>query len=133
MGEEQDIRDQLNRLWEDRLHEDNVFNERQNFFLVSQSMLLVAYATLLSASQPNIPVARITASLGVLLTLVWIYVNARLYYIVRHIQDRAISMIPEYKETIRTRTKWPISSTRLMAYFVPLIIGAVWAILIFVT
>lgn len=33
------------RLWAFTLHEDGVFNDRQNLFLVAESMLAVAYAT----------------------------------------------------------------------------------------
>ena len=32
--------DQINRLWEHGLHEDEVFNNRLNFFLVFESVLL---------------------------------------------------------------------------------------------
>ena len=34
------------RLWEHGLHEDSAFNERQNYFLVAESMLLVAYSVM---------------------------------------------------------------------------------------
>ena len=131
MEEKQDIRDQANRLWEHGLHEDSVFNERQNYFLVAESMLFVAYATLLSTPQPKIFIARVIASFGVLLTLVWIYVNVRQWYVVRHLRARCIAVLHDYKETYQTRAKWPISSIWLLAYFVPAIIGIVWAIFVF--
>lgn len=40
-------------------------------------------------------------------------------------------MLPEYKATYETRSKWRISSTWLMAYAVPSLIAVMWAIFIF--
>ena len=109
MEEKQDVRDQANRLWEHGLHEDSVFNERQNYFLVAESMLLVAYATLLSAQQPKIFIAKVIASFGVLLTLAWIYVNARQWYVLRHLRERCITVLPDYEKTYQTRAKCGLS------------------------
>lgn len=131
MKEDQSVQGSVERLWEHGLHEDSVFNERQNYFLVAESMLLVAYATLVSTAEPRMLVARVIASFGVLLTAVWIYVNVRQLYVVRHLRARCIEVIPDYRETYQTRRKWPISSIWLLSYFVPTIIGIMWAIFIF--
>ena len=140
--DKQDKRDQANRIFEHGLHEDDAFTERGNYFLIAESMLVVAYAGLLSSGQSSasaviqqttiLLVARILASFGFLLTVVWIYVNQRQWQVVRHLQERTRDLVPEYKVTYETRPKRRISSTWLMAYFVPALIGVMWAIFIFV-
>jgi hypothetical protein len=129
--DKQDLRDQANRLWQHGLHEDSVLNERQNYFLIAESMLLVGYTTVLSTPQPKVFIARVIASFGMLLTLVWIYVNIRQWYIVKHVRARAVEVLPDYRETYQTRAKWHISSIWLLVYLVPAIIGVVWVIFIF--
>jgi hypothetical protein len=95
--DKQDLRDQANRLWQHGLHEDSVLNERQNYFLIAESMLLVGYTTVLSTPQPKVFIARVIASFGMLLTLVWIYVNIRQWYIVKHVRARAVEVLPDYR------------------------------------
>ena len=139
--EKQDIRDQANRLFQHGLHEDNAFTERSNYFLVAESLLVVAYTGLLSGASAGssltkvgsiIWIARTLATFGFLLTLLWIYVNRRQWYVVRHLQERAREILPEYKVTYETRGKWRISSTWLMAYAVPSLIAVMWAVFIFI-
>lgn len=140
--DKQDIRDQANRLFEHGLHEHSIFVEMGNYFLIAESMFVVAYAGLLSSGlsstlsvlqQTNILlVARILAFFGFLLTLVWIYVNQRQWQIFRHIQERAREIVPEYKVTYETRPKRRISATVLIAYFVPAPIGIMWVIFFFI-
>ena len=137
--EKQDIRDQINRLFQHGLHEDNVFTERSNYFLMAESLLVVAYTGLLSGmsagSSPAkagsiIGIARTLAAFGFLLTILWIYVNQRQRYVLKHIKERAREILPEYKVTYETRNNWRISSTWLMAYAVPLLIAVMWAVFI---
>ena len=146
MGDEQvqqDIRDQANRLFQHGLHEHNIFIGMGNYFLIAESMLVVAYAALLSSGQSGaslavqqtniLLVARILALFGFLLTAVWIYVNRRQWQILRHLQERARELVPEYKVTYETRPKQRISATALIAYFVPTPIAAMWVIFILIT
>ena len=140
--DKQDIRDQANRLFQHGLHEDNAFTERGNYFLIAESMLVVAYAGLLSSGQSSassavqqtniLLVARILAFFGFLLTVVWIYVNRRQWQVVQHLQERTRQLVPEYKVTYETRPKRRISSTWLMAYFVPAVIGVMWVIFVII-
>jgi hypothetical protein len=140
--DKQDIRDRANRIFQHGLHEDNAFTERGNYFLIAESMFVVAYAGLQSSSQSSASLAiqrtsivldaRILAVFGFLLTAVWIYANRRQWYVIQHLQDRARELVPEYEVTYETRRKWRISSPWLMAYLVPALIGVMWAIFIFI-
>ncbi len=56
------------RVWSHGLHEDNMFIQRGNFFLVAQSMLVVAYSGVLAAGSHRAPygltVSRVIAGSG---------------------------------------------------------------------
>ena len=43
--------DSITRVWEHALHEEKVYSDRHNFFLVAEAMLFVFYATLGSDTQ----------------------------------------------------------------------------------
>ena len=140
--DQQDIRDQANRLFQHGLHEHNIFIQMGNYFLIAESMLVVAYAALLSSGQSSaspairqttvLLVARILAFFGFFLTVVWIYVNRRQWRIFRHLQERARELVPEYRVTYETRPRQRISATALIAYFVPAPIATMWMIFIIV-
>lgn len=136
--DKQDIRDQANRVFQHGLHEDSALTERSNYFLIAESMLVVAYTGLISSvsstaqQTSTLLIARILAFFGFLLTIVWIYVNRRQWYVIQHLRDRALELVPEYKVTVETRRKWRISSIWLMVYLVPALIGVMWLIFIFI-
>ena len=48
--DKQDIRDQANRIFQHGLYEDSALNERSNYFLIAESMLVVAYTGLISSA-----------------------------------------------------------------------------------
>ncbi len=122
--------EQRARLWEYRLHEDGLFSERQNFFLVAESMLAVAYTTALTATEPKIGVARIISGIALVLTLTWLWVNKRQYDLVRHVHHIALAELPEFAEVHRTRPTTRISSTKVLAFVVAPLIATMWVILL---
>src|SRR5688572_22277592 len=75
----QDLGDRAARLWSHGLHEDNIFMQRSNFFLVAESMFVVAYAGLVSASTTTnaATAARVIAGFGFAFALLWGYANHR--------------------------------------------------------
>jgi len=122
------------RLWEFTLHEDRLFNERQNLFLVAESMLAVAYTTALVAEKQ--PVALIIGIVALAVSLMWFYVCARHSRVVELIQTKAKTTFPEYDELTEERKeklrvlKYP--SRWFVAYGVPPAIGALWVALLIV-
>jgi hypothetical protein len=70
--------------WDWLKHEQNVFNDRSNFFLASNALMLAGVAALVAADKPSDPhalqvVSSVTAALvagGQFVTSIWIYVNA---------------------------------------------------------
>jgi len=120
-------------LWQYKMHEDAIFYQRLNFFLVAESMILVAFATFFSSSHPSAAGIRIViAALGCVVTLVWGYVGARQRNVMQPIIAEAEKAIPVYKRIRGERSKW-FSSTWLLAYFVPAIVLLTWIVLIYLT
>jgi hypothetical protein len=125
--------EELRRLWEHRLHVDNEFYSRLNFFLIFESVLLGVVGALYSKTNQIMFVLRVIAILGFCITLVWAYVQARHTYLLDAINARCIEVMPEYRATIEywKKTKWPLSTRWLLAYVIPILIALVWIILIF--
>ena len=119
-------------LWQYKLHEDSIFYQRLNFFLVAESMILVAFATLLSSAHPKKGVLVTTAILGCVVTLIWGYVGARQRNVVAQIVKEAEQAIPVYERIRRERPKW-FSSTWLLTYSVPAVMFLTWVVLIILT
>ena len=117
-----------------------MFIQRGNFFLVAESMLLVAYAAVLASharSDGYILIAsRIIAGFGLALTATWMLISHRHITYVRLIQRRMYTHIREYRET---RAAWRNSQARwwrkvhtnlLLSYGVPGLAGVLWLLLL---
>lgn len=115
------------RLWEHRLHEDLILSDRQNFFLVAQSLLIVAEAELLGQSETV--GAAILAGAGLLLTATRFFVIRRQRAIVLHLQARALESLPEFSDTYETRPAG-LSSTAVFVTVAPGLVAAVWILLL---
>lgn len=112
------------RLWTHRLHEDMVLAERQSFFLVAQSLLIVAYAELLNREKLA---AVVLATAGLVLTAAWFRVNHRQRTIVRYVQERAVGALREFADTYCNRPRARVmDSTTVLTTIVPGLLGAVW-------
>lgn len=121
---------QRDRIWEHRLHEDTQFNQRLNFFLIAEAMLVVAAAQVLSSDTPRPWLGVGISAVGLSLTGVWAAVNRRQVKIMHHIQDRAKDALPEFRKHYETRPKG--HSTRWLSEGIPVIIAVVWVIILVV-
>ena len=115
------------RLWGHRLHEDLMLSDRGNFFLLAESLFVVAYAELLASDDFA---AAVVAGAAILLTAAWLMVSYRHRQIVRHVQARALESLPEFRDTYATWPTGPLASTRLFATWVPALLGATWIFLL---
>lgn len=118
------------RIWEHRLHEDTQFNQRLNFFLIAEAMLVVAATQVLSSDAPRPWLGIGISAVGLGLTGVWMAVNRRQVKIMHHIQDRAKNALPEFRKHYETRPKG--HSTSWLSNGIPVIVAAVWAIILVV-
>jgi hypothetical protein len=124
------------RLWEHVLHEDGQFFQSANYFLLSESLLVVAYSGLLAASAASgvthgfvshISFAtRTIAAFGLALTVVWLYVGHRRLRYCRYIQAIARDRLPDYRVRREGRPKNLVSPFDVVTYSVPFLAGILW-------
>lgn len=120
------------RLWQHCLHEDNVRYQQGNLFLVAQSLLAVAYATILASGDRNLPSAQVIAAFGIVSTVGWLYVGHRHFKYFRAIQRRATALFSEYAETLTCRPPgW--SSLPLIVYALPSFAALMWIVLLVIS
>ena len=124
--------DQINRLWEHGMHEDNGFNDRLNFFLIFESVLLGVVGVLFSKPTSAMFFLRVIIILGICVTIIWGYVQAWQLYVLRSITTRLKEVAPEYQLTLerRAQVRWPIPARGLLTYAIPLLVLLVWIVLL---
>lgn len=134
--------DELERLWSHGLHEDNMFIQRGNFFLVAESLMLVAYAGVLaSRARPggySLAASHIIGGFGFALTGIWILISHRHRTYLQLIQQRMRAHFREYRDT---RMAWrggiqapwwrKAHINLLLSYGVPGLAAIMWLLLIF--
>ena len=72
---------QVDRIWQHRLHNDIMFTNHNNFFLLCESILIAVISTISSNPQAKKPILLSVTILGFLLTVIWIYVQGKQRYI----------------------------------------------------
>jgi hypothetical protein len=122
--------DQKHRLWEHGLHEDTMFNNRLNFFLVFESILLSVVGSLYSKLTPTKVILITIVCLGIVITIIWGYVQARQKHTYDVLGSAAREVFDEFV-IIRTRIgKWPVSSVALLTYAIPGLVLLIWIVLL---
>lgn len=122
--------EQKRRLWEHGLHEDTMFNNRLNFFLVFESVLLSAVGLLYSKLTSIRPELITITSLGIILTILWGYIQARQKRYHDVLRSLAKEALPEYQIALERIGKWPISGLLLLTYGVPILVELIWIVLL---
>jgi hypothetical protein len=128
--------DQLDRLWQRYISEEEIFNNRLNFFLVLESVLLGVTMTLYSQGNfggSQALILRSSALLGLGLTLVWLYIAAKQKWILAIVRKTARANLPEFAtlEEELEQGPWPFHIRTLLAYIVPSLFLLTWVILQF--
>lgn len=116
--------------WESYKHEENLAASRGNFFLVGQSMLFAAYATLRAANHPRPTIAiTLICSLGIFAACMWLLVNI-LHLTVT--QMPLMRNLAEHEERHRVTTGWRAGfrSHNLMGIYLPVGILITWILLL---
>ncbi len=134
--------DELGRLWSHYSDENTLLVQRGNFFLVAESMMLVAYTGVLSISVhldiDRLLIAQVIAAFGVSLAVIWTLISHWHLAYINHIRERAESRLREYGETrqswLEGRHGWQkaLPINELIAYVVPMLSGVMWAILLLI-
>ncbi|MFI2759245.1 hypothetical protein ACH5A3_10260 [Streptomyces echinatus] len=132
IGQTDERRAAENRLWQHGLHEDNVRYQQANIFLVAQSLLAVAYSTIVTAENKNLLAARVMAAFGIAFTMIWLQVGHRHFKYCRAISRRTAAQLPDYAETVATcRPRG--RSMPLLVYVLPSLASVMWLILLLIS
>ena len=116
------------RPWQYKLHEESIFYQRLNFFLVAESMLFVAFTTVWNTTVHRKAMLLSLGILGLLLTGIWAYVGARQMYVIKHVSLVCLGLFEDYAGIHQSRGEAKISSTKILAYGVPLFTAVTWVI-----
>src|SRR4051794_35924784 len=124
------------RLWEYFLHEDNMIMQRGNLFLVAQSLQLVAYTAILSASNSagqhtssSVVTARVIAAFGIVLAAIWIYVGHRQVRYTDALRARLVASVSDFAETHTAIHLRGPKAAVFIAYTIPVLAGILWSLL----
>jgi hypothetical protein len=120
--------EQRARLWQFILHEDLLFSERHNLFLVAESMLVVGYV-----EAPKADTALAISLTGLLLTVGWLYVSGRHAAIIDLVQKDAKVALPDYKVVCEKRAGlrlWRFRSRVIVTFIVPGLFLGLWITLV---
>ena len=127
--------DEKQRTWEHFLHEDNLFNDRLNLFLLSNSLLLALVGVLLAAVKINRLVLTLIITIGLLITIAWLYAQAKQYHIINTLNIQVRNDFAEYRwyeDSVKQRNwfRW-LHTTATLAYGIPILMASVWVLLLF--
>lgn len=96
---------QIERLWQYRNQVDQEYYGRLNFFLIFESILLAAAVQVDSSGHASSTVSKVFVLLGLLITLVWLYAQARVAHILSYLRSLCNEYLPEYR--LFRAYKWP--------------------------
>jgi hypothetical protein len=121
------------RLFSHALHEDGVFNDRLNFFLVFESVLLATFAALY-ASERDISAYLMVglAIVGMFITFLWGFVQRHQRLMLKVLVKRSKQNVLEYAETksmVDELRGWNVSALTIMTYLIPGAVLVMWLLL----
>src|SRR5436309_11856761 len=131
--------EQLARLWEYRLHVEDQVYSRMTVFLTYETILIGVIGVLYTKPDPPRNVLTILIVLGMLITLIWLYIQHNIKQIFVLIETRTYKNLPEHKETldrifsvrrVESRLGLRRPALMLLTYVVPILILLVWIFLL---
>jgi len=124
------------RLFQHGLHEEGVFYNRLNFFLVFESLLFaVAVAGLGKQDAPPIQIMKLIIGVGLFGSVVWLYAQMNKLVLLKTLEDRVEATCAEFKVSIETADRRRVfkfwSANAVLTWtFPPMFIGA-WSYLLY--
>ena len=118
------------------LHLDGELVQRGNLYLVGESMLAVAYSAIVAAALSTstivayhgvlLSLSRIIAAVGLLLGLLWVFVQHHQWRYREFLRRRCISALPEFSDTVTAARRPRLAPGALTAYLIPAISMLMW-------
>lgn len=121
-----------NRLLQHLIQIENNFNNRLNTFLLLETILFSAVTLLYSRQSTDTFMLLSIIILGLGLTLIWGYAQARQRYVYMSIKKRCIKELREFRDTQdeRAKRRWPVSTTVILTFITPALMALVWIALL---
>jgi hypothetical protein len=117
-------------LWNWLLHESTLFTNRVNFFLVAESMLFAAFATLAVYTSQEPRLAKILGFSGVIISAIWLIISiGQIHYILDPIKTELQYLHPEWNKIFKREKKW-IRIDDIIGIILPFWILCVWILLL---
>src|SRR5690242_9149753 len=113
-----DFTDEQNFIYEHVQHQDEMFYQRANFFLLAESMVLIAYSLLISRKDASFQ-AHVIAGFGLVVTAIWGYSGHVLIKYFGYVTRLAERDHPHYGSIRIGRPQARVGPHRLMGYVVP--------------
>lgn len=118
--------------WQHVLHEEDVFNDRLNFFLLAEAMLLVFHAEVIGKIGESSLL--MIGLLGLVITILWVVINARQISDLEQAKTKCRSCLAHYKDydeqAEKMRGRLRRSALPILGYAVPFLIALIWIALI---
>ena len=109
-----------------------VIAQRNQFLLVFQSMLLAALGVF--STRPTFVPLWLIIILGLLVSLVWLYVNAISYTNEEHLEDELMKCDERFVRVTQARERFPLlangNSSKIVSFFFPCIMIATWGMIL---
>jgi hypothetical protein len=118
-------KEERSRLFQHVLHEESSFTQRNSYFLVAQSLMLVAYSALHDDASAPI----IVTLFGLSVSLIWLYIGRSHFRYLRHVSQRCIDKVPDFAKTETERPHRSISARWIIGHAVPFLSCLLWALM----
>lgn len=121
--------DEVNRLWQHGMHEEQLFHARLNYFSAMQIGLLGVFAIMYN-KDPALGVFVPLTAVALAFTVLWLLIQVRHWRYCVHVNARLKKLVPEYRRTLAGfagpgRTDG-LSISRPLAFAVPALFAATW-------
>jgi hypothetical protein len=127
--------DQCERLFAHGLHEENVFYNRLNFFMVCESLLFAgAVSGLIVEEKSTWSLIIFICVLGVFVSLLWWFAQVNKLVLLKILEDRLMDTFPEIRVSIeaanRKRRLHVWSASAILAHALPAVFLLAWLYLL---
>ena len=113
-------------LWDLLLHLEEIITNRTNFFLVAESIFILAYPDLQS---PQRAMHFLFISGGILLSLIWLLLQSKTYGNMGDLTEQIKGKFPEYDIWANKRKGKMIKSNQIITYWLPIFFILFWIFL----
>jgi len=114
------------RVWDKTSEQHKLFSDRLNYFLIFESVSFAVIGSVFSPLSASDKPTKFVALFGLLVSLLWLYIQARQKSILETARARNEIANPDDVLTLQRLKRWPVSGTGLLAYFVPLVVTLMW-------